>query len=64
MPAPGPGGTQSSLAGMVAWLTKPFRQAKGGRRPSDEFSASRAANPTIWLPAQSDAIEFLCRAPR
>jgi Phage portal protein len=25
MPAPGPGGSQSSLAGMVAWLTAPFR---------------------------------------
>ena len=29
MPASGPGGTQSSLAGMVAWLTKPFRGKPG-----------------------------------
>jgi hypothetical protein len=42
MPAPGPGGTQSSLAGMVAWLTKPFRPkpnqsngASGNQRTRD-----------------------------
>jgi HK97 family phage portal protein len=35
MPAPGPGGTQSSLATMVAWLTKPFRG-----KPNQTNSAS------------------------
>ena len=43
MPAPGPGGTQSSLASMVAWLTKPFRQQQNatGKPPRDigQFAA-------------------------
>ena len=28
------------------------------------FQHFEAANPTIWLPAHSDAIEFRCGAPR
>jgi hypothetical protein len=35
MPAPGPGGTQSSLASMVAFLTRPFRG-----KPNQTNSAS------------------------
>jgi hypothetical protein len=37
---------------------------EGRVAPSDEFQRFEVVNLTIWLPAQSDAIEFHCSAPR
>ena len=64
MPSPGPGGSQSSLAGMVSWLTSQFR-ARPKQQPK-KGAISRAAaeiEPVSRMLSSSAALPGPMRAP-
>ena len=48
MPSPGPGGSQSSLAGAVAWLTSQFR-ARPKPQPKKGAPIASYTGAELWV---------------
>ena len=59
MPAPGPGGSQTSLASMVSWLTSRFRTAAQPKKGAPIASYSMGNDPTgLGGNARGDVTQF------